>query len=135
VPRWPSGAEAASSVPRHPRRSGKTTLVRGLDDASYHDCELVRVRRAREDPELFFREATERTIVLDGIHRLTHPSEVLKVAADHFPHIRVVATGSSTLAARSKFEDTLTGRKRDVWLVPMIAADLVDFGSADLDRS
>ncbi len=116
------------------RRSGKTTLVRGLDDASYHDCELLRVRRALEDPELFFREATERTIVLDEIHRLTHPSEVLKVAADHFPHLRVVATGSSTLAARSKFKDTLTGRKRDVWLVPMIAADLVDFGSADLDR-
>jgi hypothetical protein len=116
------------------RRSGKTTLVRALEGASYHDCELVRVRRALEDPELFFRGADATTIVLDEVHRLPNPSEVLKVAADHFPDLRIVATGSSTLAAREKFRDTLTGRKRDVWLVPMIAADLDAFGSADLDR-
>ncbi|MBC8068612.1 MAG: ATP-binding protein [Deltaproteobacteria bacterium] len=116
------------------RRSGKTTLVRALENASYHDCELVRVRRALEDPELFFRNASARTIVLDEVHRLANPSEVLKIAADHFPDLRVVATGSSTLAARDKFRDTLTGRKRDVWLVPMISADLADFGSDDLDR-
>lgn len=116
------------------RRSGKTTLVRGLEEASYHDCELVRVRRALEEPELFFRDAKASTIVLDEVHRLANPSEVLKVAADHFPKLRVVATGSSTLAARNRFKDTLTGRKRDVWLVPMIAADLTAFESDDLDR-
>jgi hypothetical protein len=44
-------------------------------------------------------------VVLDEIHRLTNPSEVLKIAADHFPKVRVVATGSSTLAARRKFKD------------------------------
>ena len=115
------------------RRSGKTTLVRDLDGASYHDCELVRVRRSLEDPELFFRKASAHTIVLDEVHRLANPSEVLKVAADHFPKLRVVATGSSTLAAREKFRDTLTGRKQDVWLVPMIAADLDAFGSDDLE--
>jgi predicted AAA+ superfamily ATPase len=116
------------------RRTGKTTLVRALPGASYHDCELLRVRRALEEPELFFRDAPARTIVLDEVHRLADPSEVLKIAADHFPDLRVVATGSSTLAARSKFKDSLTGRKRDVWLVPMIAADLHDFGRVDLDR-
>ena len=63
-----------------------------------------------------------------------NPSEVLKVAADHFPKVRVVATGSSTLAARRKFKDSLAGRKREVWLTPMIAADFEAFGSTDLDR-
>ena len=129
------------------RRSGKTTLVRSLEGARYHDCELVRVRRALEDPELFFRRIGEEkapvTVVLDEIHRLANPSEVLKVAADHFPDVRVVATGSSTLAAKQKFKDSLTGRKRDVWLVPMIGQDLADFGrqagarppaALDLDR-
>jgi len=116
------------------RRSGKTTLVRAIEGASYHDCELVRVRRSLEDPELFFRDADAKTIVLDEVHRLPNPSEVLKVAADHFPDLRIVATGPSTLAAREKFRDTLTGRKRDIWLVPMILADLVAFGSTDLDR-
>jgi len=129
------------------RRSGKTTLVRSLEGARYHDCELVRVRRALEDPELFFRRFGEEkapvTVVLDEIHRLANPSEVLKIAADHFPEVRVVATGSSTLAAKQKFKDSLTGRKRDVWLVPMISQDLADFGpqagakpaaAPDLDR-
>lgn len=116
------------------RRVGKTTLVKALDDASYHDCELARVRRALEEPELFFRRAESRTLLLDEVHRLPNPSEVLKVAADHFPRLRVIATGSSTLAARGKFKDALTGRKRDVWLLPMISADLEDFGSSDIDR-
>jgi len=49
----------------------------------------------------------------------------LKIAADHFPETRVIATGSSTLEASAKFRDTLTGRRETVWLTPMIAADLV----------
>jgi predicted AAA+ superfamily ATPase len=46
----------------------------------------------------------------------------------------VVATGSSTLQASAKFRDTLTGRKYQVWLTPMISEDLVDFGAADLNH-
>ena len=38
-------------------------------------------------------------MVLDEVHRLPNPSVFLKVAADHFPRIRVLATGSSTLGA------------------------------------
>lgn len=117
------------------RRVGKTTLARSLPEARYFDCELVRVRRALEDPELFWRDQPAGSVVvLDEVHRLMNPSEVLKVAADHFPKVRVVASGSSTLAAKQKFKDSLTGRKREVWLVPMIAADLEDFGNTDLDR-
>jgi hypothetical protein len=118
------------------RRAGKTTLARSLPKARYFDCELARVRRSLEEPEAFLtREARgEGVVVLDEIHRLPNPSEVLKIAADHFPGTRVVATGSSTLAARGKFRDTLTGRKRDVHLVPMLLEDLADFGVDDLER-
>ena len=115
------------------RRSGKTTLAKSFADARYFDCELVRVRRALEEPELFWRDQRG-LVVLDEVHRLPNPSEVLKVAADHFKGVRVVATGSSTLAARDKFRDTLTGRKREVWLLPMIWADVEDFGHASVDR-
>ncbi|MDD5308723.1 MAG: DUF4143 domain-containing protein [Deltaproteobacteria bacterium] len=116
------------------RRSGKTVLCRGLEGARYHDCELPRVRRALEDPELFFRRQGPGLVVLDEIHRLVNPSEVLKIAADHFPGTRVVGTGSSTLAARRKFRDTLTGRKHELWLLPTTLADLRDFGHSDLDE-
>lgn len=115
------------------RRAGKTTLAKSLPNATYYDCELVRVRRALDDPELFWRQQ-EGTVVLDEVHRLQNPSEVLKVAVDHFPHLKIVATGSSTLAAKNKFKDSLTGRKREVWLLPMIARDLVDFGKTNIDH-
>lgn len=115
------------------RRVGKTVLGRSLKGAVYFDCELPRVRRALEDPELFFRDHTEGTVVLDEVHRLTNPSEVLKIAADHFPGVRVVATGSSTLSARRKFRDTLTGRKNELWLLPATLADLRAFGVRSLD--
>ncbi len=116
------------------RRAGKTTLAKTIPGASYHDCELVRVRRELEDPEYFFSRAEAKLVVLDEVHRLPNPSEVLKVAADHFPTLRVLATGSSTLAARSKFRDTLTGRKSTVWLTPMLECDRPALGARSLDH-
>ena len=114
------------------RRVGKTVLARSIPDAEYLDCELPRTRALVADPEGFLESVQGRTIVLDEIHRLASPSELLKIAADHFPRVRILATGSSTLGASSRFRDTLTGRKADVWLTPMTMDDLDDFGSVDL---
>lgn len=114
------------------RRVGKTTLCRSLDRVVYFDCELPSVRRQLEVPERFFDDLRGARVALDEIHRLQRPSEVLKIAADHFPDIRVIATGSSTLAAKAKFADTLTGRKASVWLTPMMSQDLRDFEAAHL---
>src|SRR5213594_902160 len=81
------------------RRAGKTFLAQSLREIEYFDCELPSVRRAMEDPEAFLRGLGRRRIVLDEVHRLPNPSEMLKVAADHFPGVRILATGSSTLGA------------------------------------
>ena len=114
------------------RRAGKTFLCKSLKNTEYFDCELPRIRRLMEDPEGFLADLQGQRVVLDEIHRLQNPSQLLKIAADHFPETHVLATGSSTLGASSKFGDTLTGRKRDIWLTPMIAEDLADFGNSDL---
>ncbi|MBM3496036.1 MAG: ATP-binding protein [Armatimonadetes bacterium] len=114
------------------RRVGKTVLCRSLPDVEYFDCELPRVREALSDPEAFLRRLAGKRVVLDEIQRVRKPSEVLKIAADHYPDVRIVATGSSTLQASAKFRDTLTGRKVDVRLRPMVAQDLSDFGSTDV---
>ena len=114
------------------RRVGKSVLCQSLPDIRYYDCELPRVRRLLDDPEGFLREHRRLRVVLDEVHRLPNPAEVLKIAADHFPDTRVLATGSSTLGASARFRDTLAGRKAEVWLTPMVLADLSDFGSADL---
>ena len=114
------------------RRVGKTSLAQSLAAVEYFDCELPRVRRALEDPEAFLQKLRGKRAVFDEVHRLPNPSEVLKIAADHFPAVRILATGSSTLGASSRFRDTLAGRKTELWLTPMVDADLDDFGDTDL---
>jgi predicted AAA+ superfamily ATPase len=114
------------------RRAGKTVLSQSLPDIEYFDCELPRVRRLLDDPEGFLKEHRQRRIVLDEIHRLDRPSEILKIAADHFPTTKVLATGSSTLGASAKFRDTLAGRKEELWLTPMTLIDVEEFAAFDL---
>lgn len=116
------------------RRVGKTVLCRSLDDIEYLDCELPSVRRTLTDPEAFLRSVRGKRVVLDEVHRLSDPSELLKIAADHFPDVRVVATGSSTLQATAKFRDSLSGRKEEVWLTPMIEADRLSAGGTLRER-
>ena len=118
------------------RRVGKTTLARMLPDAEYFNCDLPSARRALADPELLFdqRPAGSR-LVFDEIHRLDNPSELLKIAADEYPNLRILATGSSTMAATRKFRDALTGRKHTVHLPPVLWEECPDpFGLPDLDR-
>jgi uncharacterized protein len=114
------------------RRVGKTCLCQDLPNVEYFDCELPRIRRMMLEPEDFFDTLGGKRIVLDEIHRLQNPSELLKIAADHYPRTHVVATGSSTLGASRKFRDTLAGRKRDLWLTPMCLPDMDDAQRPDL---
>lgn len=114
------------------RRAGKTYLAKSLSNIEYFDCELPRMRRMMEDSESFLNDFRGQTIILDEIHRLNNPSELLKIAADHYPDIKVLATGSSTLGASAKFRDTLTGRKFELWLTPITLNDMVDFNNTDL---
>ena len=115
---------------------GKTTLARMLRDAVYLNCDLPSVQRRLEDPELFYKSQPSGTIVvLDEVHRLADPSGALKIAADTFPRLRILATGSSTLAATRKFRDTLTGRKVGLVLPPVLWTECEEvFGLRDLDR-
>jgi len=116
------------------RRVGKTVLCKSLHDIEYFDCELPRVRKMMEDPQSFLEDIKGLTVVMDEVHRLSNPSEILKIAADHFPETKIVATGSSTLGASAKFKDTLAGRKYELWLTPMITEDLQDFKQTDLSH-
>lgn len=118
------------------RRVGKTTLAGMLPDAAYFNCDLPSTARALADPELFLGGRRKGTVVvLDEVHRLPDPSLPLKIAADEYPHLRILATGSSTLAAAGKFRDSLTGRKLPVHLCPVLWEECAEpFGTPDLDR-
>lgn len=115
------------------RRVGKTTLAKHWRDAVFINCDLPRNRELLADPEAFFRQVEGGIVVFDEIHQTESPSEILKIAADEFPHLRILATGSSTLAATRKFKDSLTGRKRVVHLHPVLADELTRFGKPSLE--
>jgi hypothetical protein len=114
------------------RRVGKTVLCQSLPNVEYFDCELPRVRTALEDLQSFLKDLRGRSVVLDEIHRLPNPAELLKIAADYYPSTKIIATSSSTLGASSRFKDTLTGRKAELWLTPITNSDLKDFDQTSL---
>ncbi len=118
------------------RRVGKTSLARMLPDAVYMNCDLPSSLRALDDPELFLDGQTPGTVVVfDEVHRLEDPSRLLKIAADEYPQLKILATGSSTLTATRKFRDSLTGRKQAVHLCPVLWEECADpFGLPLLDH-
>jgi predicted AAA+ superfamily ATPase len=118
------------------RRCGKTTLAEslGADRAIYVNCDLPRSEEMCRDPQAFYQSCTRPVVVFDEIHQLSDPSRLLKIGADVFPRLKILATGSSTLAASKKFRDTLTGRKRVVHLVPVTWGELPAFGNVPLTR-
>ena len=118
------------------RRVGKTTIANMLSHARYINCDLPSRARQLEDPELFLDEQTPGSIlVFDEVHRLEDPSRLLKIAADEYAHLRVLATGSSSLSATRKFRDSLTGRKHSIHLCPVLWDECAEpFGNPNLNH-
>jgi predicted AAA+ superfamily ATPase len=81
------------------------------------------------DPQVFYRGCSRPVVVFDEIHQLRDPARLLKIGADEFPGLKILATGSSTLAASRKFRDTLAGRKRLVHLTPVLWEELPAFSA------
>jgi hypothetical protein len=116
------------------RRSGKTTLATAFGEADYLNCDLPSTAARLANPESFFGAVRAPIVVLDEVHQLQDPSLVLKIGADSRPDLRILATGSSTLAATRKFRDALTGRKRHVHLTPVLAEESHAFGVTSIEE-
>lgn len=117
------------------RRVGKTTLVKMMKNCTYLNCDLPATQRILEDPEFYFDSVGNQCIILDEIHRLNDPAILLKIAADEYPGIKIIATGSSTLSATKKFRDSLTGRKTSLYLPPVLWTETINaFGISNLDH-
>ncbi len=110
------------------RRAGKTTLIESLPGKTLLlDCDDPAVEGRVKDPMRFFASVKGDTVAFDEIHRLKDPSRLLKIGADRFPKLKILATGSSTLLATRKFSDSLTDRKRTVHLPPVLWSELALF--------
>jgi predicted AAA+ superfamily ATPase len=118
------------------RRVGKTSLCREIPNGHYFNCDLPSTQRQLADPESFYAQhGTGTVLLLDEVHRVADPALVLKIAADEYPQLRILATGSSTLQATGKFRDSLTDRKRSLHLPPVLWREcLGPFDQHNLDR-
>jgi len=107
-----------------------------IPDAIVMNCDLPSVGRQLEDPEYFFRNLPAgSTVIFDEVHRLGDPAMALKIGTDEFPHLKILATGSSTLEATKKFRDTLAGRKVNIFLPPVLWSECQDeFAINDFDK-
>lgn len=58
-------------------------------------------------------------LFIDEIQYLKEPSSFLKVLHDHYPDIKLITSGSSSLDLKKKFKDSLTGRKHVFIINPL----------------
>src|ERR1017187_6825746 len=89
-----------------PRRAGKTVLAQSLPDAEFLNCDLPSEAERLRDPESFFRSVKKKFVVLDEVHQLPDPSRLLKIGADAFPKLKILATGSSTDRKSTRLNST-----------------------------
>lgn len=117
------------------RQVGKTTLSKliaqesdfkdifffDFEDKEYRELfNDVSVKKLEQIFKLEDIKIVEQTlIVFDEIQLLEDPSNMLKLIYDHFPNLKIIATGSSSLQIKAKFSDSLAGRKKIYKIEPL----------------
>jgi len=74
-------------------------------------------------------------VVLDEAQRVENIGITLKLLADNFPEIQIIATGSSSFDLSNKISEPLTGRKNEFFLFPLSLEELSQaYADIELDR-
>ena len=125
-----------------PRRAGKTFLSKELlkkqSDGQYINCELQENRdkltttSAQKIRDII--GTNKRLVVLDEAQTIPDIGQTLKIMADEFPNVQIIATGSSSFDLAQKIAEPMTGRVRQYLLLPFSLAELKQaHNSAELD--
>lgn len=115
-----------------PRQVGKTTLVRQLLETMAGkkleiNADLMPYAQALSSRDLAkLRGLTEGydLIFIDEAQRIPEIGINLKILHDHFPQLKIIATGSSSLDLASKMREPLTGRTWSHTLYPVSVSEL-----------
>jgi len=123
--------ELAASVPEN------SLFWLDLDDPVYLDLcnrgieEVLRYARGRG-----FETGGRFYIFVDEIQYLAEPSAFLKLAYDRYQgKVKLIVTGSSSFAVKSKFKDSLAGRILDFELFPLNFEEFLRFKGLSYDLS
>ena len=117
-----------------PRQTGKTTFVETLlqkinkstlilngDDADVREMlakpNAAQISQLLNGYEVFF---------IDEAQRINEIGLLLKIIVDRFKTVQVIATGSSAFELSGKVNESLTGRKYEMMLLPFSYSELVN---------
>jgi len=125
------------------RQVGKTTLVREIqkkysEKSLYLNCDEPDIRNSlvnKTSTELKNILGNNKFVVIDEAQRVENIGLTLKLIADNFPDIQIIATGSSSFELSNKISEPLTGRKYEFYLYPFSWQELSQkYSSLELNR-
>ncbi len=106
-----------------PRQVGKTTLAKSsiyLSESIYLDLEKISDLNRLNDPEFFFEENQDKTIILDEIHHLPNLFQLIRAMVDiHRKPGRFVILGSASPALLRQSDESLAGRISYIEMMPL----------------
>ena len=116
------------------RQVGKTTLAKAILDKyeqsnGYYNCEIQSVKNAltQEEPGLLKKYIGDKKIVVfDEAQNIFNIGSTLKLLADTYPELQIIATGSSSFDLANQTAEPLTGRALQFTLYPFSYAELGD---------
>lgn len=117
-----------------PRQSGKTTLLRALENKAeqktlYLNCDEPDVRSLlieATSPALSLLIGNAEIVMIDEAQRVKNIGLTMKLIIDNFKDIQLIATGSSALEFANEINEPLTGRKWEYRILPLNTQELVE---------
>ena len=114
------------------RQVGKTTMVKEIqkkyaENSSYFNCDEPDIRDAltnKTSTEIKAFIGRKRLVIIDEAQRVENIGLTLKLIADNFKDIQIIATGSSSFDLSNKIAEPLTGRKNEYYLYPFSLEEL-----------
>ena len=115
-----------------PRQVGKSTLSEHIFKDTNN---VLRINGDDTDAKYMFENVSENflkiltanhnALLIDEAQKIKYIGEMLKIMADKLNHIPVIITGSSSFQLTKAVNESLTGRKREIQLLPLSFAEMV----------
>ena len=123
------------------RQVGKTSIMKILQEQEerqtfFFDLENPsHLKILNQNPDYFIEylqfqkdwKGDDMVVFIDEIQYLAEPTSFLKYLHDHFPHLKFVVSGSSTLEIRGKMKDSLAGRLMKFEIHPLTFKEFLIF--------
>lgn len=120
-----------------PRRTGKTTLLKNVstylektEKIKFVNGELTNIQdelssKSLESLKNFI--AGNTLLIIDEAQKIPEIGLVLKIIVDNIFGVKIIASGSASLALSQEVGEPLTGRQKITHLFPISAKEIIDF--------